>query len=534
MYKSQLQELCQKKSWGLPKYDSTREGPDHNPRFKASVTVNGESFDCPTFRKSSKEAHNEAAKIAFDHFTIPNPLSLSSSPTQINNDSTSCSPSSFLSGTSNANTELSDACTAEELVEMKNPEMHSLYKNQLQSLAQRRNLSLPVYDHAHDGPYAFRYKATVTVGGQKFESPQFFRTLREAEFAAAKVAMTSLSLGVQEDESGFYKSLLQEFAQKESLSLPEYRTTRSGASHFPTFFSTVEIDGEIFSGKAAKTKKQAEMNVAKVAWSSLEERRVSRMPAFLSSSQSIITIDLGQNRGAKANSVTKPITRSENDNKENTGRLNATTACSSMNCQPQEAFECTSSTSHPIITVDLLQSPEPRAKSLMTPNSGAEDDTEEKTDEDQDDGSSKPDAKAAPKCSGLSSSSFISRLDEDKEDPTPNKILDSRKTTTDHLPPPKPDAKGTPKCSELSSSDVTYARLRDPFPVEPSCEDGISSSSTPSECSDGPTGNWGSSLLCNRIRVYPRVADMVLPEGATPLPIDDNMWVAVSLEFPNS
>lgn len=46
-----------------------RDGADHNPKFKASVVVNGINFDSLPLRKSSKEAHNEAAKFAFLHFT---------------------------------------------------------------------------------------------------------------------------------------------------------------------------------------------------------------------------------------------------------------------------------------------------------------------------------------------------------------------------------------------------------------------------------------------------------------------------------
>lgn len=69
MFKSKLQELCQNKKWRLPEYCCMRDGADHNPQFKASVVVNGTNFDSPPSCKSSKEAHNEAAKFAFLHFT---------------------------------------------------------------------------------------------------------------------------------------------------------------------------------------------------------------------------------------------------------------------------------------------------------------------------------------------------------------------------------------------------------------------------------------------------------------------------------
>ncbi|XP_060668287.1 double-stranded RNA-binding protein 1-like isoform X3 [Ziziphus jujuba] len=75
MYKTKLQELCQRKKWALPCYTSMKDGPDHIPEFKASVVVNGLSFDSPASCKSSKDAHNHAAMLAFLHFTSPSDCS---------------------------------------------------------------------------------------------------------------------------------------------------------------------------------------------------------------------------------------------------------------------------------------------------------------------------------------------------------------------------------------------------------------------------------------------------------------------------
>lgn len=41
----------------------------------------------------------------------------------------------------------------------------------------------------------------------------------------------------------------------------------------------------------------------------------------------------------------------------------------------------------------------------------------------------------------------------------------------------------------------------------------------------------GCYMSVNRIQVYPRHTDMVIPEGATVLPFSDNEWVAVSLPY---
>lgn len=81
-----------------------------------------------------------------------------------------------------------------------------------------------------------------------------------------------IGVNLLQGEHSYYKAMLQELATKQGFSV-QYKTITAGASHMPTFFSTVEVDGEVFSGKAAKTKKQAEMNAAKVAFSKLYERK---------------------------------------------------------------------------------------------------------------------------------------------------------------------------------------------------------------------------------------------------------------------
>lgn len=50
---------------------------------------------------------------------------------------------------------------------------------------------------------------------------------------------------------------------------PSYETVTSGLSHKPIFVSTVEIGSDSFLGGEAKTRKQAEMNAAKVAYYAL-------------------------------------------------------------------------------------------------------------------------------------------------------------------------------------------------------------------------------------------------------------------------
>lgn len=74
-----------------------------------------------------------------------------------------------------------------------------------------------------------------------------------------------------QDESCPAKSLLLELTQREGFSKPTYKTTDSGSNHMPTFFSTVEVDGVEFHGKASRSIKQAEHDAAKIAYIALKE-----------------------------------------------------------------------------------------------------------------------------------------------------------------------------------------------------------------------------------------------------------------------
>lgn len=155
-----------------------------------------------------------------------------------------------------------------------------MYKNQLQELAQRSCFNLPSYACFREGPdHAPRFKATVNFNGEIFEGPSYCFTLRQAEHAAAEVAIHTLSTRGPSrslaarvlDETGVYKNLLQETAHRAGLNLPVYTTVRSGPGHLPVFTCTVELAGRSFTGEPAKTKKQAEKNAAMAAWSSLKQ-----------------------------------------------------------------------------------------------------------------------------------------------------------------------------------------------------------------------------------------------------------------------
>eukprot|EP00249_Psilotum_nudum_P015856 c25555_g1_i1 orf=625-2046(+) len=155
-----------------------------------------------------------------------------------------------------------------------------MYKKQLQELSQRSCFGPPVYSCVREGPdNAPRFKATVSLNGENFESPNFCSTSRQAEHSAAEVALNVLSrrgpsllLAMKIiDETGVCKNLLQETAQRAGVSLPVYTTVRSGPGHLPIFKCTVQVSGMTFVGESAKTKKQAEKNAAMAAWSALKQ-----------------------------------------------------------------------------------------------------------------------------------------------------------------------------------------------------------------------------------------------------------------------
>ncbi|XP_050879766.1 double-stranded RNA-binding protein 1 [Lathyrus oleraceus] len=255
MYKTQLQQLCQQRRWSLPKYSAMNDGPQHKPSYKASVLVNDATFTSSDTFSSSKEAQNQAAMRAF--LNLSSPSSASSTPTE---------------EVGAAKPQETPVIKSNELILS---ETDRLCKHQLQNYARKNNLDQPVFTIITVGPpHDFRYKATVVIGGKSFDSPTFFNTIKEAEQAAAKVALKELPISTylfKKDDSCTAKNLLLELTQREGFSKPIYKTTEFRSSNMPNFFSTVEVEGVEFHGKASRSKKQAEHDAAKIAYIALQE-----------------------------------------------------------------------------------------------------------------------------------------------------------------------------------------------------------------------------------------------------------------------
>lgn len=66
-------------------------------------------------------------------------------------------------------------------------------KKHLQNYARKNNLDPPVFTIKTE---RLHYKATVVIDEKSFESPTFFNSIKEAEQAAAKIALRELPISV--------------------------------------------------------------------------------------------------------------------------------------------------------------------------------------------------------------------------------------------------------------------------------------------------------------------------------------------------
>ncbi|KAL8049161.1 hypothetical protein ABFX02_06G003300 [Erythranthe guttata] len=153
MYKNQLQELAQRSCFNLPSYACTREGPDHAPRFKASVNFNGEIFESPTYSTTLRQAEHSAAEAALNSLSSRGP---------------------------------SRSLTARVLDET------GVYKNLLQETSHRAGLKLPLYTTVRSGPgHVPVFTSTVDLAGMTFTG-ESAKTKKQAEKNAAITAWSAL------------------------------------------------------------------------------------------------------------------------------------------------------------------------------------------------------------------------------------------------------------------------------------------------------------------------------------------------------
>uniref|UniRef100_A0A2N9FWG9 DRBM domain-containing protein n=1 Tax=Fagus sylvatica TaxID=28930 RepID=A0A2N9FWG9_FAGSY len=260
------------------------------------------------------------------------------------------------------------------------------------------------------------------------------------------------------DHSALYKNLLQELAQHEGFSIPLYNTTKSGALHIPTFFSTVEVQGEVFRGNEGKSKKQAELNAAKVAYAILKERGLSRSAEAASPS-------LAEDEALLTTSSTLTKTMESQQSLEDQYDLLPSPIIKYKETAKKD------STVHGVQEVGLTETLSSTAK-LCTLDS--------------------------------SSSPVVLKIDQNTENGS------------------------TFSCPESVPSSTKQGLLSSPTLAHPDL-----SAVAISDSNMRKSVGTRSYLLCNRVRVYSSLPEIEFPKGIIVLPISDNKWVAVSLEFPN-
>ncbi|KAL2549590.1 Double-stranded RNA-binding protein 2 [Forsythia ovata] len=162
MYKNQLQELAQRSCFNLPSYTCIREGPDHAPRFKATVNFNGDTFESPNYCSTLRQAEHSAAEVALNDLSTRGPT---------------------------------NSLAARILDET------GVYKNLLQEVSQRVGSSLPAYTTFRSGlGHLPVFTGTVELAGVIFTGEPA-KNKKQAEKNAAMSAWLSLKSLVQQFES---------------------------------------------------------------------------------------------------------------------------------------------------------------------------------------------------------------------------------------------------------------------------------------------------------------------------------------------
>ncbi|GAB4824563.1 hypothetical protein Ancab_007437 [Ancistrocladus abbreviatus] len=435
-----------------------KDGLEHLPCFKASVLINGISFDSPTMCRSSKEAQNEAARLAFNHFHSPAEPNMpafvvstafSSSPDSKDTEGLKIEDEEKSPNIHSQSPEVGEGDEIQPFFLLTNGAFaicsNSQYKRQLQN--NWKKCDAPMFPFKVGNPTrsddALQHKASAVVNRRSFESSELFDDVKEPELDAAKVALISLSeKGCSLEDRRSYKNRLQELAQREGLSLPTYKTLKSGVPHLPTFYSTVELEGEIFNGKGAKSKKQAEINAAEVAYTALTQGKHDE--------DDYVSPGSSATAPSEFSSATDCIVPSH----------------SKQTCIP----------AHEPVSFEVMQCAEKSGENVISEVVSAE--------------------------NSMANVNFCSG------DSIPSDAVENLGTMT--------AAKPFPSLADQQtiSPEMGYASS-----IEDSSEKGSS--------------QMKSWLLCNRVRVYSFIPDIAFPKGITVVPISEDKWAAVSLDFPN-
>ncbi|XP_004299735.1 PREDICTED: double-stranded RNA-binding protein 1 [Fragaria vesca subsp. vesca] len=168
VFKSRLQEYAQKMGIKIPVYETTKEGPSHEPSFRSTVVVNDVRYDSLVGFTHRKAAEQSAAEVALR--------------------------------------ELSKSGDAAKCISQPVQEI-GLCKNLLQEYAQKMNFSVPVYQCKTD--FSSRktpvYSCTVEIGGIRYIGATA-TTKKEAEIKVARTALLAIWLSSNESSMGSFET----------------------------------------------------------------------------------------------------------------------------------------------------------------------------------------------------------------------------------------------------------------------------------------------------------------------------------------
>ncbi|KAI3430037.1 uncharacterized protein J3R85_008315, partial [Psidium guajava] len=161
---------------------------------------------------------------------------------------------------------------------------HMMYKNRLQEYTQKLMVHFPIYNTINEGSqHAPKYRSTVFVDGKSFTSPDTFPQKKEAEQNVAQIALNLLSQKMKDEgcpliheDAIFCKSILNEYAAKMNLEMPNYTTIQPQGA-VPVFASSLVFNGVTYTGDVGKSKKEAEQLAARAAIQSLYADSESKM-----------------------------------------------------------------------------------------------------------------------------------------------------------------------------------------------------------------------------------------------------------------
>jgi ribonuclease-3 len=80
-----------------------------------------------------------------------------------------------------------------------------------------------------------------------------------------------------------FKTRLQELAARRFDQLPRYQVRAEGPDHSKRFFATVTLRGEVYGEGEGRSKKHAEQDAARAAWTRLAQAESSETPALATS-----------------------------------------------------------------------------------------------------------------------------------------------------------------------------------------------------------------------------------------------------------